>query len=400
MDGQGKAADLFDSIRPEIAFLPESGILVVANYGREKEGLLPLWFGEGDLPTPGFISDAAIDALRAGHTFYTYQRGIPPLRQALSDYLGRLYRVSVPVDRITVTTSGMQAIMMAMQALIGPGDELVVASPVWPNVFSAARIMGGVVREVAAECRPDGWHLDLDRLFDACGKRTKAIFINSPSNPTGWIMPREDMVRVRDFARARGLWIIADEVYGRFVFDREPGAVAPSFLEITEPEDRLLVVNTFSKNWSMTGWRVGWIVAPAALGRMLENLVQFNTSGTPAFLQHGAVTALNDGDPEVGALVERCRVGRDIVCGRLEGLPGVSLIRPQGAFYLFFGVEGENDSVALAKRLIDEAGVGLAPGSAFGVGGEGFLRLCFAGSHAHLEKAMDRLVPVLERLGR
>ncbi len=400
MDGRKPPSGTFASIRPEIAGLPESGILTVANYGREREGLLPLWFGEGDLPTPDFISEAAVRALRDGHTFYTYQRGIPPLREALSDYLHRLYGTEVAVDRITVTSSGMQAIMLTMQALIDPGDELVVVTPVWPNVYSAARIMGGVVRAVPMEAADGRWRLDPDRLFAACGPRTRAVFINSPSNPTGWIMPREDMVRVVEFARARGLWIIADEVYGRFVYDRGPGAVAPSFLEIIGPDDRLIVVNTFSKNWSMTGWRIGWMVAPAELGAAIENLVQFNTSGLPAFLQYGAVTALTEGEAAVAALVERCRGGRDIVCDRLAGIDGLSVAKPEGAFYLFFGVEGEADSIALAKRLIDEAGVGLAPGSAFGAGGEGYLRLCFAGSHAHLTKAMDRLVPILERIAR
>ncbi|MEO3432551.1 pyridoxal phosphate-dependent aminotransferase [Inquilinus sp. CAU 1745] len=395
MDGQTAGDDLLSAIRPEIAQLPESGILIVANYGREKEGLLPLWFGEGDLPTPDFIGEAATTALKAGNTFYTYQRGIPPLRQALSDYLERLYSVPVATDRLTVTTSGMQAIMLTMQMLVGPGDEMVAVSPVWPNIFSAARITGGTVRQVATERREDGWRLDLDRLVDACGPKTRAIFINSPSNPTGWIMPEEDMIALRDFARGRGIWIIADEVYGRFVYDGPEGSRAPSFLEITEPDDRLIVINTFSKNWSMTGWRIGWVVAPPALGRVYENLVQFNTSGTTTFLQHGAATALNDGDPTVDALVERCRKGREIVCSRLETLPNIRLTRPAGAFYLLFGVEGETDSIALAKSLIDRAGVGLAPGSAFGEGGEGYLRLCFAGSHAHLEKAMDRLVPAL-----
>lgn len=381
-------------IRPQIAALPESLIVKVADYGRASgKEILPLWFGEGDLPTPEFICDAANRAMRDGMTFYTHQRGIPPLRQALADYLTGLHGVPVAEERIVVTSSGMQAILLTLQALVGPGDEVVVVAPVWPNIFSAAHLVGATTKPVAARFGDDGWTLDVEALFAACGPATKAIFINSPCNPTGWIMPRADMERVRDFARARGLWIVSDEVYGRFVFDRP--TPAPSFLEICTDEDQLVVVNTFSKCWAMTGWRVGWAVIPRGLGPTYENLVQYNTSGTPAFLQQAAVTALTDGEGFVAEMVERCRQGRELVCDRLSGLNRVRISPPDGAFYLFFGVEGESDSMALAKRLIDEAGVGLAPGVAFGAAGEGFLRLCFAGSPAFLERALDRLVPVL-----
>ena len=213
-----------------------------------------------------------------------------------------------------------------------------------------------------------------------------------PGNPTGWTMGRDDMIRLRDFARSRGLWIIADEVYGRLTYEIDH---APSFLEIMEPDERLLVVNTFSKNWSMTGWRIGWLVAPEALGQVYENLIQFSTSGVASFLQFGAAAAMRDGEPSVVALRERCHIGRDIVCDALAEMPRVRFHRPPGAFYVFFAVDGEPDSRALALRLVDEAGVGLAPGSAFGAGGDGYLRLCFGASHELLRQAMDRLAPAL-----
>ncbi|MGP1397151.1 MAG: pyridoxal phosphate-dependent aminotransferase [Inquilinaceae bacterium] len=380
-------------LRPEIVGLPASQIVEIATYGREREGMIPLWFGEGDLPTPDFISDAAIAALRQGHTFYTYQRGIPPLRQALSAYLQGLYDAPVDIDRITVTGSGMQAIQTVAQMLVGPGDEMVIVTPVWPNITAAVQMQGAGVRPVPTALGNDGWQLDLDALFDACGPKTKAIFINSPTNPTGWTLSAGDMLRVRDFVRDRGLWLVADEVYGRFSFGDD--GVAPSFLQVMGPEDRLVVVNTFSKNWSMTGWRIGWIVAPPALGPVLENLVQYNTSGTPAFLQYGALAALEKGEDYVGDLVARCRRMRDLVYDRLSVLPRVRIARPDGAFYAFFAVEGEPDSMALARRLVDEAGVGLAPGTAFNKGGEGYLRLCFAASPQRIEPALDRLAPAL-----
>ncbi|MEE8270694.1 MAG: pyridoxal phosphate-dependent aminotransferase [Alphaproteobacteria bacterium] len=392
MDAPVVRHGLLGSVRPAIADLPESGIVELVNHGREKPGLAQLWIGEGDLPTPGFIADAAVQALRDGHTFYTHQRGIPPLRQGIADYLSRVYGVAVDGERVFVTVGGMQAIKLSMQALVGEGDEVAIVSPVWPNIYAAVEIMGGVVRPVPLALSGEGWRLDLDRLFEACGSRTRAIFINSPGNPTGWMMSRDDMVRVRDFARARGLWIVSDEVYGRLTYERDR---APSFLEIMAPDERLIVVNTFSKNWSMTGWRVGWVVASAELGQVYENLVQFNTSGTATFLQYGALAAIRDGEPVVQALRERCRAGRDIVCDALATLLRVRYQRPSGSFYLFFSVDGEPDSRALAFRLVDEANVGLAPGSAFGPGGQGYLRLCFAASHDLLERAMERLAPAL-----
>ena len=385
-------ADPLSGLRAAIAAVPESGIVELVNHGFGRPGLIPLWVGEGDRPTPRFICQAAARALEDGHTFYTHQRGIPPLRRALADYLSDQHETVVEPERITVTGAGMQAVMLTVQAIIDPGDEVVMPSPVWPNLKAAIDIMGGVVRSVPLDFSENGWTCDLDRLLDACGPRTKALFINTPGNPTGWIMPREDMVRVRDFARARGLWIIADEVYGRFAYEL---GTAPSFLSVMEAEDRLVVVNSFSKNWAMTGWRMGWTVGPASIGQVMENLVQYNTSGVATFQQHAAVAALREGEPFVRSLIALCRAGRDLVCRRLGAVPRVRLAPPEGAFYLFFAVDGEADSRALAFRLVDEANVGLAPGLAFGPGGESFLRLCFACSTERLDQAMDRLIPAL-----
>jgi aspartate/methionine/tyrosine aminotransferase len=373
------------------ATLPESGIMTVINYGGDKAGVVPFWVGEGAAPTPAFMAEAAIEALRQGHTFYTYQRGLPQLRHAVAAYVRRHCLADVDPERVIITGSGMQAILQTVQALVGPGDEVVVVSPVWPNIFAAIHMQEAVARPVPLQCAPDAWRLDLDRLFDACGPKTRALFLNTPGNPTGWIMAPEDMLRVRDFVRARGLWLVVDEVYGQFVYDRPR---VTSFLEIMAPDEHLIVVNTFSKNWSMTGWRVGWVVIPQsrALGQVYENLVQYNTSGVPAFLQYGCVTALTDGDAYLTSLVEQCRQGRALVCERLATVPRVRLVWPQGAFYVFFQVEGEPESLALATRLVDEAQVGLAPGSAFGAGGEGWLRLCFAASPATVRTGVERLV--------
>ena len=397
-DIPGLAVDLDDWIRDSIrgaaATLPQSGIIEAVNYGRERPGLIPFWVGEGDVSTPPFICDAAIQSLRAGRTFYTYQRGIPALRNAIARYYDRHFSINLDSERVIVTSSAMQAMMETMQSVVGAGDEAIVVSPVWPNIYACIHIQQCVVRSVALRSDDTGWHLELDRLFDAVNAKTRAIYINTPGNPTGWIMPRDDMLAVRDFARERGLWIVADEVYGKFVYD---GLHSTSFLEIMEADEQLVVTNSFSKNWAMTGWRVGWAVIPKGLGQVYENLVQYNTSGTPEFLQYGCVAAIDHGDEFLAGQVARCRAGRDLVCDALLEVPNVRLVKPKAAFYLFFQVDCEPDSVNLAKRMIDEANVGLAPGTAFGAGGSGFVRMCFAPSHDTLRIGVERLSDALHK---
>jgi len=383
-------------LRPEIEALETSGISQLFALGVDREGVIPLWFGEGDLPTPDFICDAAARSLKAGDTFYTHKRGIPALRRAIVAYMTGLTGAALDVERITVTSSGMNGIMLALQTIAGAGDSVVAVTPVWPNIMSGVKIMGAALKTVSLQFREDGFHLDLDELIDACDERTRAVFVNSPSNPTGWVMPRDDQQALLDFCRRRGLWLLADEVYHRFVYQRPASARprAPSFLDLAEPEDALMVVQSFSKTWAMTGWRMGWLVHPASLGANFDRLVEFNTSGAPRFLQEGCITALAEGEGFACHLVERCRQGRDLVYQGLSGLPKVRLARPAGAFYAFFAVEGVADSLAYAKQVLEETSVGLAPGSAFGPGGEGHLRLCFAGGPERLSAALERLAPL------
>jgi len=389
-------------LRPVVAGLEETRIVQLVQYGRGRPGLIPLWVGEGDIPTPDFIRAACDQGIRDGRVFYTWQRGLPELRQGLADYLSHHHGASVAEDRITVTSSGMQAIMLTVQALIEPGDEMVVVCPVWPNILSAIRVQGGVPVPVALDPGPSGWRLDLEKLDAAIGPRTRALFINSPSNPTGWVLDRDQMRAVWDLARARGLWLVADEVYARLYFgpagSRNDATVAPSFLELAGPEERLIVVSSFSKNWAMTGWRLGWLVTPPALALVMEKLVQINTSGTPEFIQVAGLAALRQGEPFLAEMRARCRHGRDRVVQVLGGLPGVTLAPPEGAFYVFLRVAGMTDSLSFAKRLVDACGVGLAPGSAFGPGGEGHLRLCFACSPERLEEGLARLAAALPGL--
>jgi len=385
-------------LSPVAAALEPSKIVEVWQMGFGRDDLIALYVGEGNEATPGFIVEAAERALAAGRTFYTPKRGLDELRRVISGYMQRHFGPRLDIERITVTSSGMNAIMLTLQAILAPGANLVVPTPVWPNIISAARIAGGEVKTVAMTALPEGgFQLDLERLFAACDDRTAAIFLVSPSNPTGWVITEAEQRAVLEFCRRRGIWLIADEVYHRFVYDpaRFPGGVAPSFLQLADPEDPLVVVNSFSKAWCMTGWRQGWLIHPASLGPVIGNLIEYNTSGGQSFLQLACLAAMTEGEPFVESLVARCSQAAELVYQGLAAFPRVSLARPAGAFYSFFRVEGVDDSLAFAKRLLTETGVGLAPGAAFGPGGEGHLRLCFAGAPDRLGKALERLEHVL-----
>jgi aspartate/methionine/tyrosine aminotransferase len=386
--------DLISQLTPSARSLPESGIVKVFNYGRTREGLIALWAGEGDTPTAEPIRAGAKTALDEGQTFYTYQRGTPPLREALAAYMSRLYGRPMQPDEFFATCGGMQAIQMVVQLIVDAGDEVVVPAPGWPNFAGAILSRGGVPRFVPMQFGAGGWTLDLGRLFGACTERTRALFINTPSNPTGWVASEDELKAILGFARDRGLWVIADEIYGRYYYD---GGLAPSFQTLRQPGDRILFVQTFSKNWAMTGWRMGWLQAPPELGQVIENLIQYNTSGVPSFLQPAGVAALTNGEAITRGQIARATEGRRIVGSALEPFGNLRFAWPAGAFYLMFGIEGESNSLETAMKLVDEANIGLAPGSAFGPEGEGFFRICYQRSPEKLTEAMGRLTAWLEK---
>jgi len=382
------------NIRDAINTLPTSRIAEISALGMGDADVVALWYGEGDVPTPSFIGDAAAAAMRRGETFYTYKAGLPELRQTIADYLSGLYAKPVGLERIAATSAGINALTLVAQALIDPGDNLVIVAPIWPNIAAVVSIMGGEPRLVSLDPLPGGgWRLDIDKLVAACDERTRGIFVNSPANPTGWTASAEEIAALTDFARRRGLWVVADEVYNRIVYGNR---VAPSFLEAGDPEDRLIVVNSFSKSWAMTGWRLGWIVIPPDLLPTIEKLIEFNTSGSPTFLQRAAIAAIRDGEPFVQSFVARCRAAREAAISTLQSCRRVEVARPDGTFYAFLRVAGVSDSLAFAKELLAKTKVGLAPGSAFGPMGEGYLRLCFAREPAAIAAAVERLRPMLD----
>ena len=376
-------------IRPDIEALADSQILEVWRMQFEVDGpVIGMWAGEPDVPTPAFICDAAARAMAEGHTFYAHNRGIAPVREALRGYYRRVCGIELPDSRVSLTSAGMNAVMLVSQMLIRPGDNVVAITPSWPNICRAMQINRAEIREVPLMHGNAGWALDLDAVFEACDEHTRMIYLASPGNPTGFEIERDDAIALLEFARARGIAIMSDEVYHRIVYDR---AVSFSFLEIARPDDAVFVIGTFSKSWAMTGWRLGWLVFPEGLAPQLEKLIQFNTSGAPEFLQYGSIAALNDGDAFTAEFVARCAAGREIVNARLDAMPRVHNVPNRGSFYAMFSIEGVSDTLTFCKRAVREARIGMAPGEAFGRGAEGMVRLCYAKSPDMLTEAMDRL---------
>ena len=374
--------------------LGASRIREVANVGMGRDDVLPFWFGEPDEVTPAFIRDAAKQALDAGDTFYTHNLGLPQLRETISKYLSALHS-PIAVERIAVTSSGVSALMLMSQLIINPGDRVVAVTPLWPNVIEIPKILGAQVVQVPLQFGQT-WELDVQRLLDALTPGTRAVYLNSPNNPTGWVITRVQQEIILAHCRRHGIWIMADDVYERLVYDTAGGqACAPSFLDLATPEDRIISANSFSKSWLMTGWRLGWVVAPASMMTDLGKLIEYNTSCAPGFVQRAGIVAIEHGAEIVAHSVARYQTARDLLYERLNALRGITSPKPKGAMYLFFRVDGERDTLALCKQLVREAGLGLAPGSAFGPEGEGYVRWCFASSPERLEEGARRLARFL-----
>jgi aspartate/methionine/tyrosine aminotransferase len=377
--------------------LRASKIREVANEGMGRSDVEAFWFGEPDEVTPDFIRQAAIDALASGDTFYTQNLGIPELRETIAGYVSRLHRAT-SVEHIAVTNSGMSALMLAAQALVEPTDRVVAVTPLWPNLVEIPKILGAEVETVPLQFSSCGWSLDLQRLMDALTPATRAVFINSPNNPTGWTIDRASQQAILGHCRRHGIWIVADDAYERLVYDgiaNGAPAVAPSFLDVADCEERVISTNTFSKSWLMTGFRLGWLVIPRKLMADMPKLIEYNTSCAPPFVQRAGMVAIRHGEPVVARTAARFRTARDYLVERLRELPGIEIAPPPGAMYAFFRVDGVRDSLALCKRLVSDAGLGLAPGIAFGPEGEGFIRWCFAASTDKLASGVERFASVL-----
>lgn len=392
--------------RVTIQSLRASRIREVANAGMGRTDVLPFWFGEPDEVTPEFIRDAAKQSLDAGETFYTQNFGLPALRETIAAYSSRLHRPT-EASTIALTSSGVSGLMLTAQLLLNPGDRVVIVTPLWPNLVEIPKILNAEVVTVSLQfnTRPTHpvWELDLDELLDALTPDTKALLLNSPNNPTGWIISHEQQAIVLAHCRKHGIWLIADDVYERLIYDQPVGkpACAPSFLNLAESDERVISINSFSKSWLMTGWRLGWIQAPESLIADLGKLIEYNTSCAPGFVQTAGIVAIERGEEIISRTIARYTQARNYLYEQLSQPffqeAGVIAPFPQGAMYLFFKINGESDSLALCKQLVAKAGIGLAPGSAFGPEGEGAIRWCFASSLDKLELGVQRLENFLKQ---
>ncbi len=381
-----------NSINKNILQIKETPIMEIANYGRNftKETgkvVYPAWFGEGNISTDKLIYNETINALKAGETFYTYQNGIPEVREEISKYMNDMFDIKTSPYQHSIVNGGMLGIKICCEIILEKGDEVVIVGPVWPNIRSSVVLREAVINEVSLDFDKT-WTLDLNKLLNAITDKTKLVFINSPNNPTGWMLNSSDQQIILDHVRKKNCWLLADEVYHRIVYK---GNASPSFLSLSEPEDKLLVINSSSKSFNMTGWRVGWITHPEYLGEHIAKLVQISTTGVPEFIQKGFIEALRNHEFLVEEVMKKLHISRDFVYKKMKYWTKLKINKPASAFYFFFKVNDAKDSISFCKNLIKKTQVGLAPGVAFGKSGNNFLRLCFAADVKFLENILNRL---------
>jgi len=390
---------LLQSLNPEILSFKETAIMEVANFGRnfQKETgkyVYPAWFGEGDTETSKLIYDKTIASLVKGKTFYTYQNGIQELRSEISRYMNEIFNINTKPENHSVVTGGMMGLRLICDLIIDSGDEVVMVGPVWPNIRSSVLLRKGNIKEISLQLKDGEWFLDYDKLIRSITSKTKMVFVNSPGNPTGWEMPKSQQERLLNHTRDVGCWLVADEVYHQITYNDLP---SPSFLESSLASDKLIVINSSSKSFNMTGWRIGWITHPEELSSHIAKLVQITTTGVPEFLQDGLITALQNYKIITNELRINLKKSRDIMFNRLVSWNQVECSVPNAAFYAFFKVKGVKDSLEFSKKLILETNVGVAPGIAFGQSGEGHIRICFAAKESFINQIMDRLEPILNK---
>ena len=372
----------------DIVSIPGSRIVEVSRLAFATPDVDFLCFGESDQPSPHVARDALVEAVDAGETRYPDVRGLPDLRQTIATYLTGLHAKPVAESRIQVAASGMAAITIALNTIVSAGQRVVMHGPLWPNIGNAAHLRGAIVDTIDLTPTGDGgFHLDLDRL-DRMLIGARVFVLNSPNNPTGWTATADELKEILAIARRRDVWLISDEVYSRLIYDDRPAA--PSLLDVAEPTDKVMVCNSFSKAWIMTGWRLGWLVVPEGLRDRISDIVEAIHSGVAPFVQRAGIAAVRDTET-VAKFRAHCSAGRQLASEALSGLNGVTYAPPDGAFYAFIGVDGLTDSLTLAVNLVQRHGVAVAPGIAFGPAGEGSLRLCFAQNPDRMARAMTRL---------
>ncbi len=382
--------------------VPYSRVRELAEIAMSMEGVVKLYFGESNLPTPDYIKQAAKNALDEGYTFYSENAGLPGLRRDLAAYYRRLHGVKLdPAAEIVITASGVQALNVGMRCVLDPGDEALVLTPAWPNGAAIVQMFNALPIEVPYLLRGDRYAIDFEGLERAKTSRTRLLICTSPSNPLGWVATDQEQDQLLEFVRRHDLWLLVDEVYERLYFrNPELGAAAPSILRKATREDAVIVVQSFSKTYCMTGWRVGWIVVRRDMGQKAAELNEFIVSHACSFIQRAAQAALAGPEREIQEMLIRLKENRDFCLIALSQMPGVTVPSPDGAFYLFPKIEGLKDSFAFCRKLLEKEKVGLAPGVAFGAGGEGSIRICYAAERKILETGMERLAHFLRQGGK
>lgn len=372
-----------------------SRIREVADVAFGMEGVLKLHFGESNLPTPQFIKDALGRAVAEGYTYYSENGGLPGLRAALAQHYAAHHGVALdPAAEIMVTASGVQALNVAIRCTLNPGDEALVLTPNWPNGGEIVKLYGATPVDVPYAYDGVRFRPNFDVLAAALTPRTKLLIYTSPSNPLGWVATVAEQQALLDFARQHGLWLLADEVYERLYYE---GPIAPSILRLCTRDDAVIVVQSFSKAYCMTGWRLGWVVSRRDLVRKAAQLNEFIVSHAPSMIQRAGEAALTQGEDAVAALVEQLHERMAYCAGALRSVARISLPKPEGAFYLFPRIMGLDDPMDFALALLREQKVAVAPGNAFGAGGEGSVRLCFASDFSVLEPALERFCRFVEQ---
>jgi aspartate/methionine/tyrosine aminotransferase len=374
--------------------VPESPLVQIATLAESMQGSIKLCYGESDLPTPAFVIEAANRAALAGHTFYTHTAGYSELRAAIVDKIRQLHDVEYDTSEVMATVGASMAIFAAIRACVGAGDNAVIVTPAYAIYANGVAMCGGEPRFAPLAPSEGGFTLDLDRIKRAIDRHTRMLIVNTPSNPTGWVATPDEQCALISLAEERGVRVLADEVYEHMTYETP---IARSFACVAEDKERLIAVNSFSKTYCMTGWRLGWAQASPTTIRAMTTGVEFMTSNASAPVQQAGIVALRDGDAYVAELRRHLSARRAQTVGGLCRMPGVCVAPPRGSFFAFFTVDGATDSASLALDILRDTGVALAPGSAFGPGGEGYLRLCFASSESTIAESLARLETFFSR---
>lgn len=351
--------------------------------------------GQPDFPTPANIVDAGIKAIQTGQTKYTPPLGIMPLRQALADKVNSTRNLTITPDNIAVTPSGKTAIFVAMAAVLSPGDEVIYPNPGFPTYQTLVDYLG-CVRKPIPLLEENSFSFDMVAFRAAFSAKTKLIILNSPSNPTGGVMPQADLDEIARTIKGQNCWVMTDEMYSQIVYGDKP---YPSFYAIPGVQDQTILVDGFSKTYAMTGWRLGYVAAPSSVITQIDYLLTHTIGCSASFTQWAALEALQGSQAPVTHMVAEFLARRDFVVKTLNSIPGIQCPVPEGAFYVFPNVKSlGKTSQELATYLLEKGGVALLPGTSFGEYGEGYLRISYATSLDKLKEGLDRVKKALSEL--